>query len=1434
MAVDHRIIRNTENFRGLDLRSSDSSRSSEFSSGMKNAMYRVSGAINKRKGFKTLYNTNSLKGMTNFKNISKDGSVSDELIYVEENNVKKLVSFDVNTYKTTQGIQDSFKVSFNNVEGTTYNFKITSEGGADTYYDNNFDSTSTTLIDMFSDISFRSNFTSPELSSSVIRWEDMELSDIEILTYSTWNSTSNTSQHGSVERFIENPLYIIIPIQHVNVTAFEAIRQDSSLVSVTDEKENFWEYYSDPISKNMYKLLNAIGWQNNYLLSTYRPIDVNLSYLNISPSQTAGKTKYNFNGNISEATHIYIKLTTSRVFRESNMTSIKSLAYKEGHDDRFLEIDDMLDIYIPKLPNNDFAKFRLYAMMTQNVDQQKNSFGYYRNNPNVYFIKEEFAPNTNIEVSGDVAYWQKVAVLTLQNWVDLALEFANATQIETIENNTIVSNLTKEVDTDFIALFQNATPASLFAGSKRVANMVFEPSNSAYNGESISILNTFTNIQVPATASSIDKFTFTTGNINETVGQLDWTFSQYNNPSYKNIDFANLNNLLYMADGVNELKKYDGESVYSAGLPNCDDKKFTITNQSASTGLPNAQGQNSPTQADIDAASIHINKAGEVKTIDADLSVAETEVFLMPNHKYVFEFVSTKRIDVYIEMDTKPTIQTATLPRKHNNLVTNVAINVHPTHRYYIKSENEWYEITTNTSGSGTSQVITDYSWSLITDSARKKGKPVGVQIIYMGTWGQPSSNATRNLSGRGLKAFIETDGDGGFKTRGVYSEKYEENGEIKTRYYGGSGYKGYSELSSSYQNWSDIIASVVTGDNDAVTASGTHISTRDFYEYQSWLTDPNAYGVDNYNEGTSINRYDTYVYHDDAVVGRMTIQEATPMESLKTFEYIVTYEYSDAKGNVISSQECDPIKVEVAANTKNTISWSSISDLSDRDITGTFSATWKSSNGIDDSIMLPTKPTTSNTNPLTEKNYTVQELNLLKIENEKRMRIVIYRSKGYSPKDGEIVGQYYKILDVPYTNLYTTVTDTIKDDDINTFFNYVYPVKRKDPPPKGKFLTVYKNCLVVSGQLDNVNNVQYSLPKNFLTGEIGSEYFPSDDNAIVIESNFGSSITAIAALKDAMFVFHKDSIYAVVGNINELELPTTDLVTKEGGVGCVSHASIEEYKGGLAFLSDTGIYSISSRGLEEISAPIKSLFLDKNFKKEKATTFNWVDKNLLITCIPDYVTISDPEYPLDATENTYVSKNSLIVVYDYFKDAWLQWDTIEFTSGITLSNDIIYFGQLTKTGNKLCTITNNNDRYDYNDDGAPINFSYETNWESLGEPTVPKKFLRLKIHSFDTDLQHESLDFKLRVEIEKDFIKSYLGEIEFDFGKSAGDGWGNFQWGLSTWGSETAKYLKSKMPTGKAKSLKLNFKNENNNENVLITNYEMEIASPYSTEIKS
>ena len=51
MAVDHKIIRASEDFKGLDKRSSDIARTIQYATDVRNAAFRVSGAINKRKGF---------------------------------------------------------------------------------------------------------------------------------------------------------------------------------------------------------------------------------------------------------------------------------------------------------------------------------------------------------------------------------------------------------------------------------------------------------------------------------------------------------------------------------------------------------------------------------------------------------------------------------------------------------------------------------------------------------------------------------------------------------------------------------------------------------------------------------------------------------------------------------------------------------------------------------------------------------------------------------------------------------------------------------------------------------------------------------------------------------------------------------------------------------------------------------------------------------------------------------------------------------------------------------------------------------------------------------------------------------------------------------------------------------------------------------------
>ena len=530
-----------------------------------------------------------------------------------------------------------------------------------------------------------------------------------------------------------------------------------------------------------------------------------------------------------------------------------------------------------------------------------------------------------------------------------------------------------------------------------------------------------------------------------------------------------------------------------------------------------------------------------------------------------------------------------------------------------------------------------------------------------------------------------------------------------------------------------------------------------------------------------------TWAYDEQNVI---TVETSTSGATIPqgTYHYKFVILYTDYKGNTITSQPSDPISITHSANSHIDIGWDlSIFDYLDKDAS--------------------------------------------------KLKMCVYRTV----KNAAATDLYYKLdTNIPYNNDegHTLSTgEPVRFQDTTVLLNnqaaysiLPEPIKRHDPPPKGKYLSVYKNCLVISGQKQNVNNVQYSLPKNAVTGEIGSEYFPDDDNGIIIQSSFGDKITAIAPLRDLLYVFHKNSIHVISGNINELEVPTTDLITKEGGVGCQSYHSIEEFNNSLVFLSQNGIYSIdSSSALSEVSSLIKPLFLDNELKRKRAVSFNWTEKNILLFIIPKETLVSGG----GSAEYINNLSTSLVLAYDYFKDAWLQWDSLDFSAGISLYDNLVHFAGR-GAQNFTSYFLDNGDKYDYRNHNESINFNYETNWESLQEPTIPKKYLRLKIHSFDTDQQFESPEgFDLNVKIQKNYIPVDLGTINFDFGKVSGGGWGNFQWGSGTWGSISTDSVKSKLPTGKSKCIKFRFTNEDINENVLITTYEMEIAAPFLTEIK-
>lgn len=562
--------------------------------------------------------------------------------------------------------------------------------------------------------------------------------------------------------------------------------------------------------------------------------------------------------------------------------------------------------------------------------------------------------------------------------------------------------------------------------------------------------------------------------------------------------------------------------------------------------------------------------------------------------------------------------------------------------------------------------------------------------------------------------------------------------------------------------------------------------------------------------------KYDgRYVYSaglpnaDKSILSFTNVSGSIHSGATRKVEYILVYEYTDFKGNVISSQPSLPEVHDLPTSKNVQIGITIGNTFANRDDTGGFTT----GHPLHDTLSVAPGSTKTMTEALS------------KYKDEKCMRIKVYRSKVFDPSSPalEVVGQHYLVADLPMDA--TTFTDENTDDQLNTFLALVDPIKRHDPPPKGKYLAVFKNCLASSGDIADVNNVRYSLPRNASTGEIGSEYFPDDENGIIVDSPFGNKITAIAPLRDLLYVFHTNSISVVGGQINLLEQPVSELLTREGNYGCISFHSIQEVQNTLFFLSDKGIYSIdSSNAVKETSSLINTLFSDVFLQKKRSVAVNWASQSLMILQIPKEVVFSN---------SRRTEAGSLVIVYDYYRGAWLKWDNIDMAAGASIYKNNLNFLSRPTTDATLNAMNQTNTKFDYTDHTEVVDFKYETNWESLGEPTVPKKFLRLKNYAFDTDGTFESPGFNLKVGVQKNYISSNLGEINFDFDSLSTAGWGIPPWGEFAWGSAAAPFLKSKLISGKTKSLKLVFSNNTINENVLITTYEMEIAAPYGMEIK-
>jgi len=567
---------------------------------------------------------------------------------------------------------------------------------------------------------------------------------------------------------------------------------------------------------------------------------------------------------------------------------------------------------------------------------------------------------------------------------------------------------------------------------------------------------------------------------------------------------------------------------------------------------------------------------------------------------------------------------------------------------------------------------------------------------------------------------------------------------------------------------------------------------------------------------------------------------DQSPSNADQFYFYKYVYEYIDNMGNLITSTPSESAKVRISNGSNTTgvaVTFSYIQPGTGFDIDGPTD---------EDKIKIKIYRTKQSETETTEPGAIYYLINSFTTPHEATGTIL----NSFVNKDGNDItnGPIYN----DKTSSTGTYLDFLEDSDINPdkvttgaytlneFLKFSDHIKRHDLPPKGKYITDFQNCLVLSGQKDNVNNLAFSLPFNANTGEIGSEYFPNDSNQEIVESRFGDKITAIAPLKDVLYIFHKNSIHTLSGSITESTGLSyqIDLLTSEGGIGCEAQASIQELQGNLFFLSKNGIYNINNSTAfpKEISAVLQPEFKDPkvNFNLKKAVSFNWVAENSLMFILPVETLDDDGSTNYALTTTT----DSKIFIYDYTKNAWIEWTNLDFSGGITLVNDEVYFSSRSLDATDdlatyLYTIQNTKSSYDYVDHTSPINFQYKSAWDSVGEPTMFKKFLRLKVFAIDPDGTFESPSFVLNTGVQKNYVNQEIGIIPLDFAGTSAGGWGNSIWGVSSYGNQILESIKTKLPSAKSRALCLDFTNDTVNENVLIGGYEVEIAGPYKKEIK-
>jgi len=886
--------------------------------------------------------------------------------------------------------------------------------------------------------------------------------------------------------------------------------------------------------------------------------------------------------------------------------------------------------------------------------------------------------------------------------------------------------------------------------------------------------------------------------------------------TFENASFANINGNLYIATGYEELMKFDGLRVYRAGLPKPTDIDSTVAGTESASGT-------------FGADKYELTRVSGVAYIEADQENWEDRdpLLVSEGNPIVGAYagggttvtITGNTTDTSVTIDTISTEDIAKL--QTGGVISGSGIPVNISIREIYTNSIRLSEAATAT---GTGVTLTFKSATVacytktdhISTGTTKARTDVDNVIVEPGEITDYDGWGTQRDIKEGTQVNLIYFGSQWFPVEGANPE-YLQVGEyinLNMRdFYDSSWFfreRHWSSLSAASYKILDIKDSEYASIK-YVRLDGTFNESNAFYGGESIRS-----------FGTSTHKYMyTYVHKDN----QGQIIESVPSEYSPTITFNPSVEDNELDHITITipymTQEAHPNFNTASAIlssidvTKKILTMGDASQLIEGDIITVYDADNATPQWVDRTI------TNIATNDVTIDEALSGQTKDTTNGREKisaGMRIRIYRTYNTWVQNSQLedpLPDFFFLEEVANSSAGGNLeyVDTTTDDDILANGAYTQPIKEHGLPPKGRYITAWNKQLIVAGRSDAVNTVYYSDYES-------PEYFPSWTNSLIINTKLGDKITGLAPLANVLYIFQGKSIHTLMGDLIN-DAFKLSLLSTAGEIGCAAHHTITEIHSNLFFLSDSGVFRLQkgAGAAVEVSARVSPLFKPLDFAMKRAVAVNWIKENLFVIYIPK------------ETTSGLGTDESIILTYDHYRDAWMQWTNLDFGGGLTIKDGNVVFTERGLSNTTTGMLGNKKDSSDFNDNHGPIPFKYSTHWEAVGEPSINKKFLRVKLHALDPQDVFETPNFSLDVKVAKNYVPENIASLNLEYLSS--EGWGLEPWGNSRWGDYTRTALKHKLPTGWSKSFRLSFENNNINENVLISGYELEIASPVRPEIK-